>query len=260
MKFLFYSGLFLTVLSFPTGVFASTFSGTLSGGIVIQAPDASPAAGTYTSAQNVTLTATSSTSILYTTDGTDPSCSGGTTFSSAIGVGSSLTLKAISCYSGGASSTVASFGYAINIPAPAPAPENTGGGGGGGQAFGSSPSAPGYVVIPPPTPAATPAPATAPEGEVLGVETETSAPEPAPTIIENLAPTAKTKIIQKTEAPLANEAPESAMAAAVAESGNSFDWSALPLWLLTLIGALLAAGLGTLAYYYWKKWHSGQNF
>jgi hypothetical protein len=86
-------------------------------------PTASPLGGTYTSAQSVTLTAAGSSSIRYTTDGTNPTCSAGTVYSNAISISLSQTIKAIACY-GENSSDVASFAYTINI--------NTGGGGGGG--------------------------------------------------------------------------------------------------------------------------------
>ena len=88
-------------------------------------PTASPVAGTYTAAQNVTLTSAAAASINYTTDGTTPTCSTGTIYVSPISVNSSQTIKAISCYATGLPSAVASFGYTINIPSPL----NSGGGG-----------------------------------------------------------------------------------------------------------------------------------
>lgn len=90
------------------------------GGIVLAA---SPAAGTFNSAQNITLIADGSSSVRYTTDGSIPTCSTGTVYSSVIPVGTSQTIKAIACY-GENFSDVTSFTYIINI--------NTGGGGGGG--------------------------------------------------------------------------------------------------------------------------------
>ncbi len=100
-------------------------------GTVIAAPLASPAAGTYTSAQSVALTASGATSVRYTTDGTAPACpSTGTPYSSAISVGSSATIKAVACYANNASSTVASFAYTISIPV-VTTNSNSGGGGGG---------------------------------------------------------------------------------------------------------------------------------
>ena len=106
-------------------------------GIVIASPVASPSAGTYDSAQSVTLTASGATSIYYTTDGvTIPTCSTGNLYSSPISVGSSLEIQAISCYPNNASSTVASYLYAINQAAAGggtnySAASNYGGGGGG---------------------------------------------------------------------------------------------------------------------------------
>ncbi|HZP60423.1 MAG TPA: heparin lyase I family protein, partial [Opitutaceae bacterium] len=56
-------------------------------------PTFSPAAGTYTSAQNVTITsATSGASIRYTTDGSTPSETAGTLYSGPVNVGSTETL------------------------------------------------------------------------------------------------------------------------------------------------------------------------
>jgi len=102
-------------------------------GTVVVAPTASPAAGSYTSAQSVTLDATGETSIRYTTDGTTPTCSN-TQYSSAISVGSSATIKAIACYANSVSSTVASFAYTITTSA-ATVTVSGGGGGGGGSAY-----------------------------------------------------------------------------------------------------------------------------
>lgn len=96
-------------------------------------PIASPLAGTYTSAQSVTLSATGSSSIRYTVDEATPSCSAGNIYSSAIAIGSSQTIKAIACYEANFSD-VASFAYVINIP--------SGGGGGGGGGGGTPPPAP----------------------------------------------------------------------------------------------------------------------
>lgn len=129
--------LIIAILSFAlvAPVYASEVTGTLSTGIstgvegtVAQTPVASPVAGTYTSAQSVTLTATGADSILYTTNDSTPSCTVGTTYTNAIAVGSSLTIRAVGCYNGTASQ-VGTFAYGINIP---PAPSGGGGGGGGG--------------------------------------------------------------------------------------------------------------------------------
>lgn len=118
----------------PGSVVASEVSGSLCTGvncpvegIAIVAPTASPVAGTYTSTQSVTLSAAGSNSIHYTTNGTTPTCTSGTTYSSAISVTSSQTVKAIACYANSNTSSVASFGYTITISS-----GGSGGGGGGG--------------------------------------------------------------------------------------------------------------------------------
>lgn len=121
-------------------VFASEATGTLTTGVqggtgvegtVVSAPAATPAAGTYTSTQSVSLAASGSTGICYTTNGTTPvcaaagtSCTTGTLYSSAISVSSSATVKAISCYPNSNVSTVASHAYTINT-----ATASVGGGG-----------------------------------------------------------------------------------------------------------------------------------
>ena len=124
-------GLAFALLVVGNSVRASTYHGTLTNGstntltgnlggddlnaILPGVPVASPSAGTYNSAQSVTLTASDATSIYYTTDGvTIPTCSTGNLYSSPISVSSSLEIQAISCYTGNASSTVASYLYAIN--------------------------------------------------------------------------------------------------------------------------------------------------
>jgi len=98
-------------------------------GVVIGIPIASPVAGTYSSAQSVTLTSSGSSGICYTTSGTDPvcaasgtSCTTGTLYSSAISVASTVTVEAISCYPDNNHSLVGSYAYTIS----------SGGGGGGG--------------------------------------------------------------------------------------------------------------------------------
>lgn len=80
-----------------------------------ETPTFSPAAGTYTEAQNVTIScATSGANIYYTTDGSTPSTSNGTVYSGAIAVNSNMTIKAIATASGYNNSTVAEASYIIN--------------------------------------------------------------------------------------------------------------------------------------------------
>lgn len=125
-------GLFLPVAA----ALASEQTGTISTGVstglegtVIAAPTASPAAGTYTSSQNVTLSAPGASSIHYTTDGSTPTCTTGSVYTDDISVSSSRVIKALSCYANGLASSVASFAYVIQ--------KKTGGGGGGGGGGGA---------------------------------------------------------------------------------------------------------------------------
>jgi|GEM_PF-1792314 len=79
-------------------------------------PTASPAGGTYSSDQSVTLsTTTSEATIYYTTDGSVPNSSSAT-YSSAISITGATTLKAIAVKSGMTDSAVMSEIYTINIP------------------------------------------------------------------------------------------------------------------------------------------------
>jgi hypothetical protein len=76
-------------------------------------PAFSPGAGTYTSAQSVTISdSTAGATIHYTTDGSTPTTSS-PVYSSAIAVGSSITLNAIAVASGYSQSAVASAAYVI---------------------------------------------------------------------------------------------------------------------------------------------------
>lgn len=124
----------LVVLLIAVPVMASeTLPATISTGVstgiegsVAATPTASPLPGTYTSGQDVILTAASANSIHYIIDGASPTCSTGTPFSGHIDVDSSLTIRAIGCYNGTPSS-VGIFAYGINLPAP-PSPPFGGGG------------------------------------------------------------------------------------------------------------------------------------
>lgn len=59
----------------------------------------------------VTLTSTGSSQIRYTTDGTTPTCSVGTVYSSALIISTSMTLKAVGCDEVGNSSSVVTASY-----------------------------------------------------------------------------------------------------------------------------------------------------
>ena len=80
------------------------------------APTFSPAAGTYTSAQNVEIScATDGATIYYTTDGNDPTTSS-STYSSAITVDETTTIKAIAVADNYNNSSVATATYTITAP------------------------------------------------------------------------------------------------------------------------------------------------
>ena len=82
----------------------------------VATPTFSPAAGTYTAVQNVTISSeTTGATIYYTTNGDDPTTSS-TLYNGAVEVGESMTLKAIAVKSGMADSEIASATYTINLP------------------------------------------------------------------------------------------------------------------------------------------------
>jgi hypothetical protein len=77
-------------------------------------PTFSPAAGTYASAQTVTISdSTSGATIYYTTDGSTPTTSS-SVYSSAISVSTTETIKAIATASGHSQSAVGSAAYTIS--------------------------------------------------------------------------------------------------------------------------------------------------
>ena len=88
---------------------------------VTAAPTFSPAAGSYSTAQNVTLSdATQGAVIYYTTDGSTPTTSS-TVYSSAIAVGNgTTTIKAMAVASGSTASPVVSATYVIGAATAAP--------------------------------------------------------------------------------------------------------------------------------------------
>jgi N-acetylneuraminic acid mutarotase len=80
-------------------------------------PSFFPAAGTYSTAQNVTLSdSIAGATIYYTTNGSSPTISS-TVYTSAITVASTETLQAIATASGLTTSAVATASYTISLPA-----------------------------------------------------------------------------------------------------------------------------------------------
>ncbi|MFB3815423.1 MAG: chitobiase/beta-hexosaminidase C-terminal domain-containing protein [Terriglobales bacterium] len=86
--------------------------------IVAAAPTFSPPSGSYSTAQSVTLTAsTPGVTIYYTTDGSTPTASS-TAYTEPILVSSTTTIKAIAAGNGYGTSTIASGAYSIVAVAP----------------------------------------------------------------------------------------------------------------------------------------------
>ena len=80
-------------------------------------PSFSVAEGTYYESQSITLScATDGATIYYTTDGSTPSASNGTAYSTAISVSTTTTIKAIAVKSGMADSDIATATYTIEQP------------------------------------------------------------------------------------------------------------------------------------------------
>src|SRR5258708_5702203 len=83
-------------------------------------PTFSPAAGTYTSAQSVSLNdVTTGATIYYTTDGSTPTTAS-SKYSTAINVTATTTINAIAVASGYNNSSVASALFTIQLPAATP--------------------------------------------------------------------------------------------------------------------------------------------
>jgi hypothetical protein len=88
--------------------------------ITSPAPTASPAPGTYQSAQSVTLSDSEAGAVVhYTTDGSPPTAASAST-PNPVNVTGSQTIKAVAVRADGSVSPVASFGYVIISPPPAP--------------------------------------------------------------------------------------------------------------------------------------------
>jgi len=112
----------LKAIAYKSGMSDSSVS---SGDYSVQAaaPTFSPPAGTYINSQSVTIsTTTGGASIRYTTDGSAPSSTNGTVYSSAVSLTNNTTLKAIAYRDGMSDSSVTSGAYYIEAAAPAFSP------------------------------------------------------------------------------------------------------------------------------------------
>ena len=104
----------LQAIAYATGLANSAVA---SGNYSIQcaAPTFSPGAGAFDSTQTVTIsTTTGGASIRYTTNGTTPSSTVGTVYSSAVSISATATLQAIAYETGMTNSPVSSAVYTIN--------------------------------------------------------------------------------------------------------------------------------------------------
>jgi hypothetical protein len=106
----------LKAIAYETGFNDSAVtSGTYT--IQASAPAFSPGGGTYSGGQSVTITtSTPGASIRYTTDGSTPTETNGTLYSSAVSISATTTLKAIAYESGLVDSPVTSATYTITLP------------------------------------------------------------------------------------------------------------------------------------------------
>lgn len=106
----------LTILATSMGSVAqtATVNLTVSAATPAATPTFSPAGGTYTTAQSVTIsTTTSGATIRYTTNGSTPSETNGTVYSGPVSISSTTTLQAIAYETGYADSSVTSAAYTI---------------------------------------------------------------------------------------------------------------------------------------------------
>lgn len=107
---------FKAVYSTSQSGYSTGTSNTFNINVGLAPPIFSPAAGTYTSAQTVTLSdATTGAAIYYTTNGSTPATSS-TQYTGPIAVSSTETIEAIAADTGYTSSAVASATYTITIP------------------------------------------------------------------------------------------------------------------------------------------------
>ena len=105
-------------------MYRGAFATGTSGAPQAATPTFSPAAGTYSSAQSVTISDTSAgTQIYYTTDGSTPTTSS-TLYTGPVLVSTTTTIKAIAAGAGWTNSAVGSATYTIQISSTPAAPSS----------------------------------------------------------------------------------------------------------------------------------------
>jgi len=110
----------LNAIAIASGYSSSTVATAAYTITITAAPTFSPAGGTYSSAQSVTISdATTGATIYYTTNGTTPTTSS-TVYSGPISVSATETLSAIAQYTGYSASSVTTATYTITLPAATP--------------------------------------------------------------------------------------------------------------------------------------------
>lgn len=117
-----------------------------SGAAAAATPVISPAGGTYSTGQTITLSdSTPNSTIYYTTDGTAPTTSS-STYNGSITVTASTTIKAVAVVSGLNNSAVGSANFTIASPAAPPTFTPSGGSYGGSQSVALQDATPGAVI------------------------------------------------------------------------------------------------------------------
>ncbi|MBN8221963.1 MAG: chitobiase/beta-hexosaminidase C-terminal domain-containing protein, partial [Spirochaetes bacterium] len=108
------------------GTETAEFSASTSAPGTVNTPTYSPVAGTFNSAQLVSISSsTSGSTICYTSDGVTnpacnavPTCTTGTTYAAAVNVSTTTTLKAIACKNGSTDSAISTSTFTIDTTPP----------------------------------------------------------------------------------------------------------------------------------------------
>lgn len=98
----------------PITITATSGSISKTASLTVLAVKASPAQGNYTDVVNVTLTAIGADKIMYTTDGTTPTCTVGTTYNTPFKLIKTTAVKAVAC-TASVASPVQTFNYNIAL-------------------------------------------------------------------------------------------------------------------------------------------------